>query len=553
MEILFRKNIQIVLLIVIICVVTILLRLPNNTINPNGLNVDEVAFGYNAYSILKTAKDEYGRFLPLTFESYGDYKNPVPIYALVPLIAIFGLNDFSVRFLNIIVATISIPVFYLFIYKLTKNKITSIVGIILLSISPWHIYFSRFMHENILVYLLLLLGTLFFLQMMHSKRMVWPILSAVFFSISVYTYYSPRLFVPLLILFLTIIYWKNLKANRNVFIVWMLANLILCGPILGSMILGNDSARAKMTYIGNDIELKRNILLEGKTNLLNPILEQIVYYIYLLFHWVRKYLNYLHPDFLFFQGLDMTTTSTIGSGVMYLFEAPFLFTGLIKIIKKSSSLKLLVIGWIILGLVPASLTLSEQNHSRTMLILPMTILLSSIGIVEIFSILKNRLSKLVFKICLISYSIFIIWNIVHIYFVFSIHFPFQRGEYFMEGSREAIQTVMQLQNQYQEVVFDPRRGTTGPNVVSVPHMYYLFYSKYNPALYQSIYKNSGNYHFDKVTVRNIEWGLDRSKTNTLFVASPWNIPEKDISPDQIVKKIYLKNGVLALMVIKSKQ
>ncbi len=552
MGILFKKQIQIVLLIIIVCVVTTLLRLPDNTINPNGLNVDEVAFGYNAYSILKTGKDEYGRFLPLTFESYGDYKNPVPIYALVPFIALFGLNDFSIRFLNIVVATITIPIFYLFMYKLTKSKATSIVGIILLSISPWHIYFSRFMHENILVCLFILLGTLFFLQMVHSKKMVWPILSAVFFSIAVYTYYSPRLFVPLLILLLTTAFWKDLKANRKIFTIWIATNLILCGPILISMILGNDSARAKMTYIGNDIELKRNILLEGKTKLLAPILEKIVYYLYLFFHWIRKYLNYLHPDFLFFQGLDMTTTGTLGSGVLYLFEAPFLLAGLIKTIR-TSSYKFLILGWIILGLLPASFTLSEQNHSRTMLILPMTLLLSSIGIVEIFKALKNKLSRLMFKICLFSYSIFLVWNIVHIYFVFSIHFPFQRGEYFMEGSKEAIQTVMQLQNQYQEIVFDPRRGTTGPNIVSVPHMYYLFYSKYDPALYQSIDKNKGNYHFDKVTVRDIGWRIDRSKTNTLFVASPWIIPEIDVSPDQIVRKIYLKDGILALMVIKSKQ
>ncbi|MBU4431115.1 hypothetical protein KKB16_03350, partial [Patescibacteria group bacterium] len=35
---------------------------------------DETAIGYNAYSILKTGKDEYGEFLPLIFKSFGDYK-----------------------------------------------------------------------------------------------------------------------------------------------------------------------------------------------------------------------------------------------------------------------------------------------------------------------------------------------------------------------------------------------------------------------------------------------------------------------------------------------
>jgi len=32
---------------------------------------DEASLGYNAYSILKTGRDEYGKFLPLIFKSFG--------------------------------------------------------------------------------------------------------------------------------------------------------------------------------------------------------------------------------------------------------------------------------------------------------------------------------------------------------------------------------------------------------------------------------------------------------------------------------------------------
>jgi hypothetical protein len=41
---------------------------------PNGLTVDEADMDYNAYSILKTGKDVYGRKLPLFFQSLDDYK-----------------------------------------------------------------------------------------------------------------------------------------------------------------------------------------------------------------------------------------------------------------------------------------------------------------------------------------------------------------------------------------------------------------------------------------------------------------------------------------------
>ncbi len=37
------------------------------------LYTDEASFGYNAYSILKTGRDEYGEFLPVILRSFGDY------------------------------------------------------------------------------------------------------------------------------------------------------------------------------------------------------------------------------------------------------------------------------------------------------------------------------------------------------------------------------------------------------------------------------------------------------------------------------------------------
>ena len=66
--------------------------------NPPGLYWDEVSLGWNAYSVLKTGFDEHGRFLPIdTFFAFGDYKPPLYIYAAVPSIWLFGLNEFAVR------------------------------------------------------------------------------------------------------------------------------------------------------------------------------------------------------------------------------------------------------------------------------------------------------------------------------------------------------------------------------------------------------------------------------------------------------------------------
>src|SRR4030042_566937 len=84
--------------IVIIFLIALLFRFYKLSSYPVSLSMDEVAIGYNAYSILKTGKDEWGQKLPLAFKSVGDYKPPVDIYLTVPSVWVFGLNEFGVRF-----------------------------------------------------------------------------------------------------------------------------------------------------------------------------------------------------------------------------------------------------------------------------------------------------------------------------------------------------------------------------------------------------------------------------------------------------------------------
>src|SRR3990167_1719234 len=85
--------------------------------NPPSLDWDEAAHGYNAYSILKTGRDEYGYKFPLYFRSFDDYKPPIYTYLVVPSIAIFGLNDFAVRFPSALIGVFAI----MFTYFLVKE------------------------------------------------------------------------------------------------------------------------------------------------------------------------------------------------------------------------------------------------------------------------------------------------------------------------------------------------------------------------------------------------------------------------------------------------
>ena len=133
--------------------------------NPPSLSWDEVSIGYNAYSILKTGKDEHGRFLPLdSFIAYGDYKPPLAIYSAVPFVFLFGLTDLAVRLPAAVFGTLSILLTYFVVLELfstysQKNNI-ALLSSALLSISPWHVNLSRGGFEANVALFFVLLGVL---------------------------------------------------------------------------------------------------------------------------------------------------------------------------------------------------------------------------------------------------------------------------------------------------------------------------------------------------------------------------------------------------------
>ena len=106
------------LLLLIISIATVL-RFWHLGINPPSLTWDEVAWGYNAYSIGIDGKDEFGRFLPYDYlESFGDFKPPLYAYLDVLPVKVFGLNEFATRFPSSLFGVLSVLVTYFLVKRL---------------------------------------------------------------------------------------------------------------------------------------------------------------------------------------------------------------------------------------------------------------------------------------------------------------------------------------------------------------------------------------------------------------------------------------------------
>ena len=99
--------------IAIIFLLALFLRIYNLANQPPGMTWDEAALGYDAYSILKTGRDQHGAFMPIIFKSFGDYKPGVYVYLTVPAVALLGLNETAVRMPSAIFGALAVIGIYL--------------------------------------------------------------------------------------------------------------------------------------------------------------------------------------------------------------------------------------------------------------------------------------------------------------------------------------------------------------------------------------------------------------------------------------------------------
>lgn len=554
----------VLLIILIITLIGGFLRIWKITENPVSLNIDEVSYGYSAYSLLKTGRDENGQFLPLSFASIGDYKNPVLIYSLVPSIALFGLNEFSVRITTALFGILSIPIFFLLLKSLFKNTWIGIIGSLLLAISPWHIYYSRHASDHLVGTFFLILGVYSLLKMLDYGK-VWSLLSSVFLILSIYAYHSNRLFDPILLTLFPFLYPSKIKRKKSSVYLFLIISLILIIPLIYLSFFGPANTRFKMVFITQDIDLTRYVILdhlfrEFKINgLLGIILTPYTIFSHenflTLFFWIGRYLNYFSPEFLFFTGLNMTYEGIYGLGVLYLFELPWLILGVYFLFKKKFENRWLVFGWLLLGFIPASLTNNIVSAGRSLIALPAVLTIISVGC---FYFIKKLISLRNIYLKIFSaalYFLFIILTLISAFLVFAVHFPLERGDAFMDGTKESVMFLLNAKENYKEIVYDPFRGINAQNIVNVPHTYILFYSLYDPGRYQTELKSSVNevFRFDKFTIRRIDWRTDRYNNNVLFIGSPWSLPEKDLKKEEILKRIYLQNGDLVLIIATPKQ
>jgi 4-amino-4-deoxy-L-arabinose transferase-like glycosyltransferase len=296
--------------VLILLALAFLLRVYKIGSNPPSLDWDEVSHGYNAYSILRTGKDEWGKTFPLIFRAYGDYKLPVYIYLTAISEYIFGLSNFSVRIVSILAGTLSVLFTYLLVQELFwkdkyKNKY-ALLSAVLMAIEPWSFFLSRAAFEANLALFFSISGFYFFLKGMRKND--WKILlGSVFLGLTVWTYNSYRIFTPLLVIVAILIYRYEFVASmkKNKFLVFSYALILLIFfiPMLAQLLGTTGQARYSWVAILDAGGIGKIIELRNSSGF-NPTITRLLYNrpTYFLYNFVKNYFSHFSPNFLFLKG-----------------------------------------------------------------------------------------------------------------------------------------------------------------------------------------------------------------------------------------------------------
>ena len=433
---------------------------------------DEASIGYNAYSILNTGRDEWGEFLPLSFKGFGEYKLPVYIYSVVPSVAIFGLSEFATRLPSVLAGLATIFLLYLLSSRLFSTKI-GLLSAALLAISPWHIAVSRMALEANLALGLVLAG--FWLLTFASKNKKALFASFFLLTLSFYTYNACRVFVPL---FLFAFFFTNRKTWGPVLKSGWLAVVMAAFLSLPIFLSGFQGSSQRLAQVG----------IFSDPGILNQVIEKRlscqekspVFFCRVLYNrpvaysqsFVENYFSHFSLNYLFFRGSGLAQYLPPGKGALYLIELPFILLGIFFLLKRKEARSFFGL-WVLIAPVANSLT-GGAHPVRALVLLPVFPVLTALGIFWLGSKVKTKIIKrlilfLVGGVFLASFVSFLIS-----YFIIYQQAP---GSTWQGGYKTLYSKLAKQENHFDKIMITKFYGE--------PHIFYLFYSKFNPESYQS--------------------------------------------------------------------
>jgi 4-amino-4-deoxy-L-arabinose transferase-like glycosyltransferase len=443
--------------------------------NPVALNQDEAINGYDALSLGSTLRDHHGNFLPPMLESFGDWSSPLITYITIPFVKVLGLNEFSIRLPIALLGVGSTALIYVLIKQLFKRRDLALLGSFILATSPWDITLSRWaIPPSIVVFFLMLFLVTFLWAFKEGKKTPYwqAALVGLTAGIAVYSYPTQKMFLPLFVAAIGLVY---LKGNFKKLVVSGAVFAIIIAPIFYLTLTQPEKYNARYDSV--------SIESTGE----NVPLGIVV-----------RYFEYITPYFAFGGGDPDTMHQVPGYSNFNGVFTVFFYLGLavlINILVQKKKLMMLdqkhayiLLAWLVLFPIAASVTKDHFMLLRVVHVFPLFILLILMGYSLVAPALPRRL---------LFANLFVVGL-----FGTGVYFGDYVTRYREESKASYNYGVKELMGYLQanESQFD---------TVTMDHLpiYYLYYSKYDPKAFQELLKSQkeedrfkviGKYNFRKV-------------------------------------------------------
>ena len=475
---------------------------------PSGFYIDEALPGYNAYSILLTGRDEFGKGFPMFFRFYGSFNPPLFTYLVASSIAIFGLNIFAVRAPAALAGLLSgLVVFFLLKNSLfLKRRASVFLGTLFFVISPWIILHGRVGYEVSLAFLLFALGCLFlWLGITKPKRLI---LATIFLSLSTYAAYAERFIVPLVIFGFVLVFRKVLFRKSHLRSLKTSLVILLVTQIPHLILLTTPAFFPKANLWGFE-DLGG---FWGKLGLAREFFS--------------RYFVYFSPRSLFFLPDPDPQRSIPALSVFYPWMIIPYFLGIYNFWKRrGEDFSKFIILLLVLTPIPAALTRDPfATHRALPALLPLIVVIAA-GV-------DMAIKRLGFRIWFPLLVITVIWSFVLLWRSYFVFLPIERARLWGYGAGELAEQIRQRPEE--KFLIDESR--TKPTYINL-----AFFSKYPPEKFQkevdqNVKENyyasvdfNSHYRFANIETRGIDWEKDIYKAQILvgdeFAISPQQAKE----------------------------
>lgn len=543
------------ILIVVIIVLSFFIKAYGLNKSPPSVNWDEASLGYNAYSILKTGRDEYGTFLPISLRSFNDYKPALYSYLSIPFIAVMGLNETSTRMVSTISGTVSLLFLYFFLKQFVKDKKLRWLIFGILAFEPWRMHFARVALEANLSACFFIIGAWFLYKYKKIKKQKNPVLKMIlisfFFALAAYSYHGARAAVPAFIILFTfdplkLFFVKNFKSYKDWFLKFRLKYFVLVLLFLMFIIpvfLANKNNEVLTRFRQENIfnryfPFTPGELLDKNKNIWFNLSNNPIYYFSGLmaghmlsyfspmtlggrvYHWVRRSVQYV-PGFSMVGWLE---TLILVFGLIYL----------IKNIKTKFKNRFLVY-WMLAGAAPAALTWNWFHPLRSLNLFPAVELLVALG----FVYLSKYFIKTVYVLVIILFSLTIFFTIINEY---NYSITENSGEYQSGGFKEGVPKLAQIQDSYDEIMIDSSQAQS--------YIFFLFYQSFDPKIVQKYADirpklgTNGDLSFDfyKYKFARYNWPEQKKKSKIIIWTSS-EVLEDEINDTPNANLMWVSNAL----------